>query len=132
MYDNCHISGQVTSDTLPVCRKSRIFGPMKKRRFKEALLWHLENEKPNLADLVRGSGVSRDAMNKVKAREDGSTDVENATAVAHFYGKTVEQFLNCERVDSSDKMSSLVALLDPDERRMVEAQIEGLLSAREL
>lgn len=130
MYDNCHIQSQVTIDPLRRMPNVTQIDFMQKT-FRDALIWHLDNEEPKLADLVRATGVSRDALNKVRARPDASTDVEKAVPVARFYGKTVEQFLNCEVVDKNDKAKVMIDLLTDAERDMIAAQIAGVLAARE-
>lgn len=61
--------------------------------FRRALLYHMAVQGTSITDLVRASGVSRDVINKIKARAGASTSVENAIAIAAFYGETVNEFM---------------------------------------
>ena len=45
-----------------------------------------------VAEISRKTGVSRDVINKLPAREGASTTVENAVALAAFFGAQVEDF----------------------------------------
>jgi transcriptional regulator with XRE-family HTH domain len=97
--------------------------------FRNALIWHMERDETKVTDLVKGSGVSRDTINKLLARENASTSVENALLIAAYYGKTVEQFI--QKDDSAENhLAALSELLQPDEVRMLEAQVRGLIAQR--
>lgn len=98
--------------------------------FRTALIWHMEQEGTKLADLVRETGVSRDALNKVLSRENASTSVENALLVAAYYGKSVNQFVARSDVLPSDRVRNLLDLLRPEEQRLLEAQIRGVVAQR--
>lgn len=98
--------------------------------FHDALLWHMSRHNTKIAELAEGSGVSADAIKKLRTRPGGSTNAEYAARIAAFYGKSVRAFLDCD--DASDAgIEDLARLLTPDERRIVAAQIRGMLSARE-
>lgn len=98
--------------------------------FRDAFLWHLDRHDGTLVDIARRSGVSRDALNKLIARENSSTNVENAVAIARYFGKTLEQFIACEAVEESDRLPALTRLLSREEQTMVEAMVRGILSER--
>lgn len=98
--------------------------------FRRALIWHMDKHRTSIADLVRATEVSRDVINKLRAREGSSTTVENAMLIAAFYGKTVNDFVALREVDSAERFAALLALLRPEERRLLEAQIRGLLHER--
>lgn len=83
-----------------------------------------------ISELVKATGISRDIVNKLLARENSSTVVENALLVSHFYGKSLEQFMNCEEVDAAANLGSLINLLQPSERQLLEAQVRGILQHR--
>jgi hypothetical protein len=95
--------------------------------FRDALLWHMERHETTITDLVDGAGVSRDVINKLKAREDSSTTVENGVRIAAYYGKTVNEFLARREVTHQDKLATLLDLLPPEAQRLLAAQVEGLL-----
>lgn len=98
--------------------------------FREALLWHMQRHETSITDLVDGSGVSRDVINKLRAREDSSTTVENGVRIAAYYGKTVNEFLARREVTSQDKLATLLELLPQEAQRLLAAQVEGLLRRR--
>ena len=60
--------------------------PMEKTNFRTMMLDGLKRTGISLAELSRRSGVSYDALNKVKIREGASTSAENAAAVARALG----------------------------------------------
>lgn len=100
--------------------------------FRDALIWHLERHETSVTDLARRTGVSHDAINNMIRREQSSTSIERAMAIAAYYGESVEQFLACAVPNSSfDSVVRLLSLLTPSELRMIEAQLRGLMRARD-
>ncbi len=98
--------------------------------FRRALVWHMEQHKTKIADLVARTGVSRDVINKLRSRDGSSTTVENAMLIAAFYGKTVNDFVLCRSSDSDRTLLNLLAMLTPEERRLMEAQLRGVVGSR--
>lgn len=124
-----HEQRQVPIDTL---RKMSI-GPLYTLMaddFRDAFLWHLERHETTIADLVRATGVSRDVLNKLKARADSSTSVENGILIASYYGKTINEFLARKEATETSRISALLQMLKPEEQRILESQIRGLLVGR--
>lgn len=67
----------------------------------------------SLAELSRKSGVSYDALNKVKRRETASTSAENAAAVAQALGvEWVDVGMPLTPPDDEDQPSDLVPVYD--------------------
>lgn len=97
--------------------------------FRDAFLWHLDHHGTTLAELVEGAGVSRDILNKLKARPESSTNVETAVRIAAFYGKTVEQFMRREPSSREREFLRLFDRLTQQERQLLVAQMRGLLDA---
>lgn len=126
---NRHTQSQVPKDTLPENAAIALCARMA-NDFRDALLYHMEKEGTSITELVSATGVSRDVINKLRARPNSSTTVENAMLIAAYYGKTVNQFISLEETDANDAAASLVSLLTPEERRLLEAQMRGLLAAR--
>ena len=126
---NWHTQRQVPNDTLPK-KGFRSLPPRMTYDFRHALVWHMDKEGTSISDLVSATGVSRDVINKLRARPESSTTVENAMLIAAYYGKTVNQFISLEQTDADDAARSLIELLTPEERRLLEAQMRGLISAR--
>ena len=126
---NWHTQSQVPNDTLNE-KGGRGLSPRMAYDFRNALVWHMDKEGTSISDLVSETGVSRDVINKLRARPESSTTVENAMLIAAYYGKTVNQFISLEETDADDAARSLVELLTPEERRLLEAQMRGLIAAR--
>lgn len=99
--------------------------------FRTALLHHLEKHQNSITDLVKETGVSRDVINKVKAREGASTTVENGLLIAAYYGKTLNEFVAMTDASEVDPLLNLLGLLSPAERRLLEAQIRGIVANRD-
>jgi len=127
---NWHSQRQVPNDTLNK-KDHRGLSAAMAHDFRHALVWHMDNEGTSITDLVSATGVSRDVINKLRARPESSTTVENAMLIAAYYGKTVNQFISLEQTDSDDAARSLIELLTPEERRLLEAQMRGLIAARD-
>lgn len=128
-YANWQTYGQVPIDISP--KETRAgYTPSMSILFRDALIWHITRYKTPIADLSRGAGVSVDIINKLKARDGSSTNVETALSIATFYGKTLEQFMACEDVADEAAFSGLVSRLTPDEKRLLLAQLRGILTDR--
>lgn len=124
-----HIALQVPNDTL----RKMPFGTLSTgmdKPFREAFIWHVDRHGTKTADLVRETGVSRHVINKLKARPGSSTDVENAMLIAAFYGKTVNEFIARKEADEVSRTRALLDLLSPEEHRILQSQIRGLLADR--
>lgn len=96
----------------------------------KALRWHMDKHGTKIADLVRQTGVSRSVINKLLSREGNSTAAENVVMIAAYYGKTVNQFLAMEEVSDWQVAENLWELMTPEERRLMRAQMHGLLASR--
>lgn len=99
--------------------------------FRTALLYHMDKHQTAIVDLVKATGVSRHVINKIKAREGSSTDVENGLLIAAYYGKTLNQFVSMVDDAEVDPLVNLLELLSPAERQLLEAQILGLIARRD-
>lgn len=98
--------------------------------FRSALIWHLERHGTKMSELVRATGISRDTLNKLIAREGATTAAETALVVASFYGESLKSFIRCDDGPSVQALAVLLDLLRPEEAEMLEAQIRGLLERR--
>jgi transposase-like protein len=99
--------------------------------FRRAFMAHIQKHKTAFADIVRETGVSRNVLNKLKAREDGSTSVENGMLIAAFYGKTLNEFVAMQEATDESRVRALLQLLTPTERHILESQIKGILNSRQ-
>lgn len=98
--------------------------------FQAALAWHMKRHETKIVDLVKGTGVSRDVINKLLGRNNASTNVENAVLIAAYYGKTVNQFLLRQDVEPSTQLANLFDMLPPSDVPLVQAQILGIIRMR--
>lgn len=126
---NWHIKGQGPNDTLNDVHFDALCATMA-NDFKNALIWHMAEHDTKIAELVRQTGVSRDVINKLISRDNASTTVENGMLIAAYYGKTVNQFIALDNVDADGSSRNLFEMLLPAERRLVEAQMLGIVSQR--
>lgn len=99
-------------------------------QFRDAFLWHLDQHGTTLAELVEGTGVSRDILNKLKARPASSTHAEAAVKIAAFYGKSLEQFMRREPTDREREFARLFDQLTRQERQVLLAQMRGIVAER--
>ncbi len=100
--------------------------------FNQALLWHMEKFGPTIAELSRGSGVSVDAIKKLRQRPTGGTGSTIASKIAAYYGKSLEQFMQCQdAAQSEDTLLALIRLLTEDERVILLRQVRGMIAFRD-
>jgi len=127
-YAKRHTFAQVPIATFPEKHVVGIDCPME-QTFRDAFLWHFENQETKIADIVRATGISRDVINKLLAREGSSTSAENALLISAYYGKTLEAFVKYKsRGDFG--LPALTELLTDDEASLVAAQVRGILAQR--
>lgn len=126
---NWQVAGQPTIDMLPI-NPAACFIPAMNMTFRDALVWHLNRNKTTLVDIAKGAGISIDILNKLKAREGSSTNAETAVAIAAYFGETVEQFMRCEDVEEKQRFTAIVDLLTDEERKILLAQVRGILASR--
>jgi transcriptional regulator with XRE-family HTH domain len=98
--------------------------------FRDALIWHIEKHGTKVSELSKETGVSRDVINKLLSKSNGTTSAENALLLAAYYGMSLEHFIQKRRGPQRSSIKDLLALLDPDEERLLEAQLMGLVRGR--
>lgn len=96
--------------------------------FREAFIRHLEESRIPVAAVARATGVSKHQLYKLAQRKVESTDVHDAMAVSHFFGKSLEEFIGSEGTLKFQRVLALYNALSSDEKTMLEAQLEGLAS----
>ena len=92
------------------------------KTFRSALLDALEETGLPLSKVALGSGVSYDQLKKLRQRPLASTNVDDARAVANFFGVTLDQFLD----DAS--LSARVELVEL-RNRLTDRELEILRDA---
>ena len=98
--------------------------------FRDALVWHMDRTGTTIAELAASTGVTEGTIKKLRSRPEGSTIVVNAVLIANFFGLSVERFLKMEAPEAESRLKELSDLLLPEEERMIEAQVLGILRAR--
>ena len=86
------------------------------KRFRDALLEKLEQTGLSVAEVARGAGVSYEQLKKVRQRLDGSTNVDDAVRVAHYFGVSLDEFLNDSTIEDRNEMLDLYTKLSSQER----------------
>ncbi|WP_263568421.1 hypothetical protein [Paracoccus sp. DMF] len=106
--------------------------PISRAAFRDALEWHIKRTGISPAQICAESGVTSDVIKKLRSpsRTNNSTGVENAIPIAAVFGMTVEKFLRMEEPDSESRLKALSDLLLPEEERLLEAQVLGIIQAR--
>jgi hypothetical protein len=92
------------------------------KTFRSALLDALKETGLPLSKVALGSGVSYDQLKKLRQRPLASTNVDDARAVANFFGVTLDQFLD----DTS--LSARVELVEL-RNRLTDRELEILRDA---
>jgi hypothetical protein len=92
------------------------------KSFRSALLDALEETGLPLSKVAVGSGVSYNQLKKLRLRPNASTNVDDARAVANFFGVTLDQFLD-------DTSSSARVELAEFYNRLTDQEIDILKAA---
>lgn len=90
----------------------------------------MDQAKVSTPDLSKATGVSVDTIKKLRSREEASTTMVNGILIAHYFGKSIEDFIAMRPGTEENRLRELSDLLLPDEQRLVEAQVMGILQAR--
>ena len=64
-----------------------------KTAFREAFIRRFNADDTKVSELCRATGVGRSKINKLLSRLNDRVEVEDAIAIARFYGVTVEEFI---------------------------------------
>lgn len=106
-----------------------------KERFREALIARVHASGISVSELSRKTGISKSQLDKLMQRRVITTNVDDASKLAKFFGDTVEDFMRlgeapAEAGTSLSRIGVLAAQLTQAEQDMLEAQIAGLLARR--
>ena len=102
-----------------------------KDAFRESFIRHVNEFGSKVADLEGGTGVPRSIINKLLRRENRTTNVEDAMAIAHYYGKSLEEFIGGNTGSNTVALSALLSFLTDEELSMFVAQIKGVVADRD-
>ena len=109
--------------------KNSVYSAGMSRSFGDTLKARMDAEGVSIGDLSRATSVSSDIIKKLRSREGSTTNVEDAARLAAYFGQSVEDFMSESPARAGLKVK--IDLLTPAEQRLVLAQIEGILAARE-
>lgn len=99
--------------------------------FRESLIAKMDEAGITAAELSRRTGVSKTKIDKLRQRVTVETTVSDAIIMANFFGMTVEELMGLSaRQAAVDQLMALIARLTPEQSRMLQAQIQGLLALR--
>lgn len=96
------------------------------KTFRDAFLEALERSEVTLKDVARGSGVSYEQLRKIKDRPTASTNVDDAVKLAHFFGFSLDEFLDDRELQDRLRVVELYNQLSPQERELLRAAARGL------
>ena len=96
------------------------------RSFRTALLDALERTETTMAELSRATGVSEEQIKKIKQRENASTNVDDAVLIAHYFGMTLDEFIEDRTAAARVESVELYMQLTPQERDLLAAAASGL------
>lgn len=102
----------------------------KRTAFRDGLNRLIEESGVSSAALSKGSGVPKSLIDKLRQERAAAPNVYDAMRLAAFFGKTAEQVAGAPLDVSVDELSSMVGRLTPEERALVQAQLEGLFAHR--
>lgn len=99
--------------------------------FRESFIRHVQAYGVSIPEVARATGVSKHMLHALHQRKTVVPNVHDATLVAKFFGKTIEEFMEIPGAGKvQDRLPSLISQLDPSEREVLEAQIDVLLRRR--
>lgn len=101
--------------------------PHMSRNFRDAYIAALERSEVSMRRLSEETGVSYDQLKKLRAREDASTNVDDAIKIAAFFGQHLHEFLEDPASQGTVEVLSLYAQLPDELRAQYEAYGRGLL-----
>ena len=93
--------------------------------FRSALLDALEETGLPLSKVAEGSGVSYDQLKKLRQRANASTNVDDARAVANFFGVTLDQFLDDRSLSDRVELVEFYNRLTDQEIEILKAAARG-------
>jgi hypothetical protein len=95
------------------------------KTFRSALLDALKETGLPLSKVAAGSGVSYDQLKKLRQRPLASTNVDDARAVANFFGVSLDQFLDDTSLSARVELVDLRNRLTPEELEILKAAAGG-------
>ena len=88
--------------------------------FRDALIARLEE--PNaqsLKQVAEGSGVSYEALKKVKQGRSASTNADDAIKIARYYGLTLDEFVDDSLPSERAELARLYSGITAEERQIL-------------
>ena len=95
------------------------------KTFRSALLDALEETGLPLSKVAEGSRVSYDQLKKLRLRPHASTNVDDARAVANFFGVTLDQFLDDTSLSVRIELLEFYNRLSDQEIEILKAAARG-------
>jgi transcriptional regulator with XRE-family HTH domain len=96
------------------------------KTFRSALMDAMEKTGLPLSKVAEGSGVSYGQLKKLRQRPNASTNVDDANAVAKFFGVTLDQFLDAPESSARVELAEFYSHLTDAEIEIVKAVARGL------
>lgn len=101
------------------------------KTFRTALIEALSATSTSAQKLADATGVSVHQIKKLKSGKSLSTNVDDAVKIAHYFGKSLDQFLDDPSLASDVDIIGLLNRLSPQERDFLLSSAKGVLAARD-
>lgn len=95
--------------------------------FRDALLATLEETSTTMAKVAREAGVSYEQLKALKQGRSGSTNVDDAIKIAHYFGMSIDEFIGDETQRKRREILDLYSQLSEQERVLLTAAARGFL-----
>ncbi len=99
-----------------------------RERFRESLIAHMDAAGIGATALSKATKVPKTLIDKLYQRKAEKTNVEDAIRLAAYFGKTVNQLVGLEEDPETTKITGLLSRLPPEQRALIQAQLEGLVA----
>jgi transcriptional regulator with XRE-family HTH domain len=99
-----------------------------RQKFRTALLSALDATGESLSHVAKETGVSYEQLKKLKQRDTGSTNVDDAVLIANHFGMSLDEFIGDDTQAHRNEIVDLYSRLSDGERALLLAAARGFAS----
>lgn len=100
------------------------------KTFRDALIEATSNGGPSLRSVAEATKVSYEQLKKLNQGKTQKTNVEDARKIAAFFGRTLEEFIDCPEMKADIELASILSELLPLERQVLVNAAKAQIAAR--
>lgn len=100
------------------------------KKFRQAFIDALDASGYSVAQVSRDTGVSTEQLYKLCQRETASTNVDDAVKLAHYFGKSLDEFLEDRTAYDRQEIVALYNQLTEQQREFLLDSTKGILSRK--